>query len=339
LEEPDRVPVMDTLLSGFRMRYLKAHGLGDSVNLNDLFGFDIGTVSCTFTPPLEEPRVLERGEETEIYVDGWGLMVRRWIGRDGVPQVIRPAIGDKEELDGYFKDPEDEARFVGLERAIEGIHEKGLSVFFTISDHWGGLYHIFGLKNLLKLVHVEGDLVRETIYRLSAHYSKVLTRVLEEDVDAIWFFGDLATNRGPFISPSMYEDLFFHPHRQLFRLAGARGVPVVFHSDGDIRLLVPSFLREGVNAIQPLDALAGMDVVKLKEQYGDRLAFMGNVPNKTVLPRGTPGDVAETVKEKLLAGMGGGYILGSSHSIAGDVPPDNFDAMLEAARRYGRYPL
>jgi uroporphyrinogen decarboxylase len=114
---------------------------------------------------------------------------------------------------------------------------------------------------------------------------------------------------------------------------------VVFHSDGDIRMILPSLISEGVNAIQPLDALAGMDVLELKEQFGDRLAFMGNVPNKSVLPRGTPGDIAACVREKLMAGMGGGYILDSSHSIAGDVPPSNFEAMLEAGRKYGRYPL
>ena len=336
---PDRVPVMDTLLPDFRGRYLAERGLPDSADLGEFFGFDIKTASCTITPSLGKQRVLERGDETEIFVDAWGLVVRRWINREGVPQVIKPAIEDEGDLDDYFHDPEDDARFEGLAGAIDGIHSKGLSAFFTISDHWGGLYHTFGLKNLLRLVHAEGRLIRKTIHRLSVHYGKILSRVLEEEVDAVWFFGDLAANRGPFISPSMYEDLFFDPHRRLFRAAGSRGVPVVFHSDGDIRPLIPHFIREGVNAIQPLDALAGMDVLELKGLYGHRLAFMGNVPNKTVLPRGTPADVASTVREKLLAGMGGGYILGSSHSVAGDVPPGNFDAMLLAARRYGKYPL
>jgi hypothetical protein len=313
--------------------------LPDSTDLGRLFGFDIGTTSCTITPSLEGQRVLERGKETEIYVDGWGLVVRRWISRDGVPQVIKPAIEDAGDLDEFFHDPEDESRFSGLAENISRIHDGKLAAFFTISDHWGGLYHTFGLKNLLRLVHADVELVRKTIAKLSNHLEKILSRSLEEDVDAVWFFGDLAANRGPFVSPAMYEKLFFNPHRRLFRIAGKRDIPVVFHSDGDIRMILPSLIREGVNAIQPLDALAGMDVLELKEQYGDRLAFMGNVPNKSVLPRGTTGDVVATVKEKLLAGIGGGYILGSSHSIAGDVPPENFEAMLEAGNKYGRYPL
>ena len=338
LEEPDRVPVMDNLLSGFRTRYISARGLPRNADLPGRFGFDIRKVSVRFTPSILEPRVLERGAETEVYVDAWGLVVRRWVGREGVPQIVRPAIGGPEDLDGYFQDPRDEARFQGLRGSVTSIHERGLSAFLTMSDQWGGLYHIFGLKNLLRMVHAEKRLIRNTIRRLTSHYSTVLGRVMEEDLDAIWFFGDLATNRAPFISPSMYVDLFSEAHRTVFRVARKEDVPVVFHSDGDIRSLLPHFIREGVNAIQPLDALAGMDVLELKEIHGDRLAFMGNVPNKGVLPRGTPLDVARTVREKLLAGMGGGYILGSSHSIAGDVPPENFEALLEAGRRYGKYP-
>ncbi|MBU7005004.1 MAG: hypothetical protein HXS50_05515 [Theionarchaea archaeon] len=339
MEEPDRVPIMDTLLSDFIRRYYDARNLPDSTDLGIHFGFDIRTISCTITPSLEMHRVLERGNETEIYVDGWGLRVRRWIHRDGVPQVIRPAIEDAGDLDEFFHDPEDESRFSGLAENISRIHDRELAAFFTISDHWGGLYHTFGLKNLLRLVHADPGLIRKTIAKLSNHFEKILPRVLEEDVDAVWFFGDLAANRGPFVSPAMYEKFFFEPHRRLFRVVRRHGIPVVFHSDGDIRMILPYFIREGVNAIQPLDALAGMDVLELKERYGDRLAFMGNVPNKGVLPRGTPGDVAARVREKLLAGLGGGYILGSSHSIAGDVPPENFEAMLEAGRKYGRYPL
>ncbi len=338
-EEPDLVPIVDTLLPVFIERYRKARGLSESIDLRDYFGFDIRTVSCRSTPSLLENRVLERDGELEVFSDGWGLVVRRWVAREGVPQVLRSAIQGEEDLEHYFQDPNDDRRYEGLADAIQRIHDRNLAAFFTISDHWGGLYHIFGLKNLLKLVHRSPRLIRKTIRKLTAHYSAIIANVLEHEIDCIWVFGDLATNSGPFISPSMYEDLLDSAQRAVLRPVKSRGIPVMFHSDGDIRPLIPMMLGEGVTAIQPLDALAGMDVLELKEKYGDRLAFMGNIPNKSVLPRGTPEEVASEVRRKLVAGQGGGYILASSHSIAEDVPPDNFDAMLRAGRRFGRYPL
>ena len=338
MEEPDRVPIMDALLSGFSSRYRRARGLPGSVNLRDHFGFDIRKVSCQWAPSIIEHRVLERHGDFEIFMDGWGMVVRRWARREGVPEVLRPAIREREELDTYFEDPDNEERYRGLTESIDRIHKRGLAAFFTMSEHWGGLYHIFGLKNLLRLVHARPGLVRETVRRLSRHYDAVIANVLEEDIDGLWAFGDLAANGGPFISPRNYASLFSRAHRSLFRQVISRDLPVIFHSDGDLRLLIPHMLKEGITAIQPLDAFAGMDVLELKEKYGDRLAFMGNIPNKTVLPHGTPDQVVEEVKRKLAAGQGGGYILGSSHSIAGDVPPENFEAMLAAGRKFGRYP-
>ncbi len=337
--EPDQVPIADTLLSGFTERYRETRGLARNTDLEDHFGFDLRKVSCRFTPSLIEQQVLERRGELETFTDGWGLVVRRWARRDGVPQVLQPAIENEEDLEDYFHDPDDYRRYEGLEESIERIHERDLAAFFTISDHWGGLYHIFGLRNLLRLIHARPQLIRETLRRLSKHYNRIIANVLEHDIDCLWVFGDLATNSGPFISPRLYESFFHSAHRSLFRPVRSLGIPVMFHSDGDIRLLIPYMIKEGVGAIQPLDALAGMDVLELKEQYGDRLAFMGNIPNKTVLPKGTPEEVAGEVRRKLIAGEGGGYILGSSHSIADDVPPANFEAMLEAGRKFGRYPL
>jgi len=337
-EEPDRVPIMDAPLSDFSARYREARGLPQSVDLEDHFGFDIRRVSCLFTPSLIQQRVLEREGDLETFVDGWGLVVRRWVGREGVPQVLRPAIRSEEELDDYFQDPDEPSRYQGLHESVAAIHARGLAVFLTMSEHWGGLYHIFGLKRLLALLHREPRLIRKTVKRLSKHYEGVAARVLDEEIDALWVFGDLAANEGPFISPARYADLLFRAHRSLFRPFRSRGLPVAFHSDGDIRPLLPMMVREGVSAIQPLDASAGMDVLELKDRYGDALAFMGNIPNKTVLLKGTPSQVASEVKRKLAAGQGGGYVLGSSHSISGDVPIENFEAMLEAGRRYGGYP-
>lgn len=338
MEEPDRVPVMDFPLSDFSARYRKARGLPESMDLEDHFGFDIRRVSCSFTPSVIQQRVLERKGDLESCVDGWGLVVRHWVGREGVPQVLRPAILNEEELDDYFQDPDEPSRYAGLHESVAAIHGKGLAALFTMSEHWGGLYHMFGLKRLLVLLHREPRLIRETIKRLSRHYERVAARVLDEEIDGLWVFGDLAANQGPFISPATYEDLFSRAHRSLFRPFRSRGLPVAFHSDGDVRLLLPAMIREGVSAIQPLDASAGMDVLELKDRYGDVLAYMGNIPNKTVLLRGTPSQVASEVRRKLAAGQGGGYVLGSSHSISGDVPVENFEAMLVAGRRYGIYP-
>ena len=100
----------------------------------------------------------------------------------------------------------------------------------------------------------------------------------------------------------------------------------------------------GLDGLDPLEPIAGMDIGKAKEMYGDRIALVGNLVGNVdcgeLLSRGTTAEVVEAVKETIAkAAPGGGYILASSNSIHPAVKPENYRAMVQAAREYGRYPL
>jgi uroporphyrinogen decarboxylase len=50
--------------------------------------------------------------------------------------------------------------------------------------------------------------------------------------------------------------------------------------------------------------------------------------------------VKESVKDTIAqAAPGGGYIISSSNSIHPGCKPENYIAMVEAARKYGKYPI
>jgi uroporphyrinogen decarboxylase len=53
-----------------------------------------------------------------------------------------------------------------------------------------------------------------------------------------------------------------------------------------------------------------------------------------------PHQIRQLVQRQIVdAGKGGGYVLTSANSIQLGVSPENYLAMLEARREYGRYPL
>jgi len=83
-----------------------------------------------------------------------------------------------------------------------------------------------------------------------------------------------------------------------------------------------------------------MDIVELKAHYGDRLCLCGNVELDFPLSRGTPDDVRDAVLHLMRAvGPGGGYAIGSSNSISGWVPFENYQALRTASLDYGSYPI
>jgi uroporphyrinogen decarboxylase len=78
-----------------------------------------------------------------------------------------------------------------------------------------------------------------------------------------------------------------------------------------------------------------MDPYLLKQRHGDHLCFEGGVSVQTTLPFGTPDDVREEVKMLIdTLGKDGGYILGPSHYIQANTPPENIVAMFDTAVSY-----
>ena len=88
----------------------------------------------------------------------------------------------------------------------------------------------------------------------------------------------------------------------------------------------------------------GSDIWEQLSSYGLSVIpffiLMGNIDNKGVLVSGSVDDVIAATKECLrIAAPGGGYILGSDHSVHDDMPNENILAMIETGKKYGKYPI
>jgi uroporphyrinogen decarboxylase len=83
-----------------------------------------------------------------------------------------------------------------------------------------------------------------------------------------------------------------------------------------------------------------MDPKALKSEFGKRLSFWGGIDTQHVMPNGTPDDVEEEVKRRIVElAPGGGYVLTAVHNIQAGVKPENILRMYDAALRYGKYPI
>ena len=98
----------------------------------------------------------------------------------------------------------------------------------------------------------------------------------------------------------------------------------------------------GVDVVHPLQPTASgnEDSGKIKRDYGDKFVFYSNIANTTVLPRGTPEEVAREVKYRIKhLAPGGGYILSGGHNLQADVPPENIISLFNTAFEAGQYPI
>jgi uroporphyrinogen-III decarboxylase len=94
-----------------------------------------------------------------------------------------------------------------------------------------------------------------------------------------------------------------------------------------------------MDALHPIQPSC-MDIARVKREYGERVALVGNIDLDYTLTRGYPAEVDAEVRERIaVAGQGGGYIVSSANSLADYCKLESVMAMGKAIRQYGRYPI
>jgi uroporphyrinogen decarboxylase len=150
---------------------------------------------------------------------------------------------------------------------------------------------------------------------------------------------DLGQKTGPLLRPELVEKLYGDSYRRVANAVHGQNKKLIFHSCGNIYPFLESFVDWGFDGILTLEPTAGMDLGKVREQVGHRLALVGNLDVSHLLVKGSRQEIEEAVRKAIRdAASGGGYILSASHSHPG-VDATRLEWMVEAAHRHGEYPL
>jgi uroporphyrinogen decarboxylase len=214
------------------------------------------------------------------------------------------------------------------------------AIVFLTHDAFEFSHYLHGMDNLL-VDYIENPEFAKRLARIVIEYKKrVAERAVDEGADILLTGDDYAYRAAPIMSPGMFREFVLPYFQEMVDVAKDKGVPFIKHTDGNLWPIMDMIVDTGIDALDPLEPIAGMDIGKVKERYGHRMALAGNIDVTELLTRGTEDDVVDAVKETIAkAGVGGGYILASSNSIHPGVKPENYRAMVEGAREYGQYPL
>jgi hypothetical protein len=164
---------------------------------------------------------------------------------------------------------------------------------------------------------------------------ELLAEAVGDKVQAVFVTGtDFGTQRGLFISPEAYRDLYKPFHKAVNdKIHALTNWKTFDHSCGSVRGLVPDFIDAGFDILNPVQCSAeGMDAAELKSEYGRDLVFWGGgVDTQRTLPFGTPEEVYREVRERIeIFGPGGGFVFNAIHNVQSNVPVENILAMIRA---------
>ena len=271
---------------------------------------------------------------SSIQEDYWGTKYKYvWSGREyNTHCVYRPLDEAKtlEDIRKYRWPRVDWFDFEGFKRKLDCCRDKAI-----IIGHPGPFQVATFLRSMDLLfmdMALAPDLAHAVYDGMAAFELEFYERLLiagDGQIDILRPHDDYGTQRGLLFSVPMWHEFFAENTKKLTALAHKYGAYYMQHSCGAVREIIPGLIECGVDALEPIQKVVGMEPEGLKRDFGHRLAFHGGIDTQDVLPFGTPGDVRKETEHfiRVLGMDKTGYILMSSQSIEGDVPMENIDAM------------
>lgn len=147
-------------------------------------------------------------------------------------------------------------------------------------------------------------------------------------------YSDVAYKERLMFSPALMRELgFFDDVATICADCHAKGLQVVFHSDGYIMDIMPDLIAAGIDGLNPIEKAAGMDIYELRRKYPE-LILVGGVDVTHLLPFGTPDEVRRETRRIIdEVGAEGRLLIGSSTEMEPNVPLANYMAFHDEVMR------
>lgn len=158
-------------------------------------------------------------------------------------------------------------------------------------------------------------------------------------LDGFALCSDYAFNVNPFFTPDQFSEFVFPYLRDTIAEYHRMGYYAIKHSDGNIMPILDQIVDSGPDALHSIDPQGGMNLRKVRELYGDRIATVGNV-NCGLLQTGTQEEADADVRRCLHEGMDdgkNGFIFSTSNCVYTGLPLARYERMVDIWQQEGIY--
>ena len=358
-QEADQVPISDFFWGSFLERWRRELGLPEGTDIYRHYDLDWIATVPNMDPHIRPFDVLEETSDHIVVRTGFEAVIRKQFA-DPMPSFRRFETDTPEKMAAFrFDDPADDRRFFspgdnqiagvgdGFARnspawleSVRSLHGD-FPVYGSVCEAQEMLWRIIGSEAVMLWIGLYPDEIGEFVRRIgefAVGLTKAQIAAAGGRLDGMVIWGDVAYRKDLFFSPEYWRRHFKPVVRAIVDECHAHGLPVIYHGCGNVSRIFGDFIEAGIDAYNPLEAKAGLDVVDLRRRYGHALAFCGNMDVVT-WAEGTRDDIKRMVLTKLNAAKGGGYIVQSDHSVPANVSAANYEYLVRLVRQYGRYPL
>lgn len=331
--QPDRVPYVESVIDHHVMDALLPGQ--DYFQFNEWLGMDN---VCQNRSSWSRDNVKYVDREKGLFRDKWGVI--RAFGPESTPAPVEGPIKRPEDLRTYTPPDPETPDVLGSIPEIVARYKGKKAITALCRDAFFNPAFLRGMSQFLIDMIENPVLVHELIELTLRHDIRATQRIVQAGADVVILGDDYADKNRPLMSPRHFKEFILPGLKRCVDAAHMAGAYVVKHTDGNIMPILDMIVDTGIDALNPIEPAAGMDIALLKQRYGHRIALIGNIDCGYLLSQAPVEEVRRVTRETIRAASpGGGYCLSSSNSIHSSVKPENFMAMIETWRECGAYPI
>lgn len=292
---PDRVGILDDITAGAFEKWEREGGIAKDAVVQEYFDFDARLF----------------GFDQSFNADAKNMATPE--------RIERPSTG--ESIKAHYKKAEEGERFLIL----------------SCMEPFEHIARVIGREKLLMMMAEEAGKAAN-LFLDSAELTLCTSQMLIDKgykFDGAWLWGDLGHKSGLIFSTDYYNAFLFDLHKEFCDFFEKNGMPVIYHSDGNVRELIPHLIEAGVRAIQPLESNIDMDVREIKREYGKDLVLFGGI-DETTFAKAKKAEKEIKSKFKYLM-KGGGYVYQADSPILDDISLEDYKRVIGLVKEYGAY--
>ena len=315
-QEPDRVPRFEIWIDALFDDLEQGDPVDAYVNLGQ---------DCVMMPTLNPPE----SNAWRNGVDEWGRVWHDGMFVDGVVETdadlerYSPPLAYVEQLwDG------DQVR------EVRRAYPDHCLIYGTHIGPFTAGFMAMGFERFFVRLVDDPAFVRRLLEARTRWCIAMFQKAVDLGAEILVLGDDAAHAEGPMISPRMWREFILPYHK---RIVDAFDVPVIWHSDGNVEPLLPMAVEAGFAGLHGLEPAAGMDLARIKREFGHDLVLIGNVDVRVLC--GSDLDLVRAEVDRCVAqgAPGGGYMMASCNSIFEGLNPIAVAEMFRYEGQVGFY--
>ena len=344
-KKPDRIGLLEHFWGDTYKSWLEKGKIAEGTDFTQHFNFDISMAGWLNMAGNMDytPEVIAEDEDTVTVKDQNYAIMRRHKKHDTTPEHIGFTVDSREKWEelikpNIFADPK-RIGFEGYRNTKKYAAENnkyfmfsGAHVFEIMKDLCGHEHMLMGMIDDPDWV---GDMAMTYAKAMVGMYEMLFDQ--EGCPDGMFIYEDMGFKNAPFMSPAMYKQFIFPAHELMCKYAHSKNLKLMMHSCGFIEPLLPHMIEAGIDGLQVIEVKAGMDLLRVYKNFGDKLSLMGGIDVRTLYSNDRAVIDAELESKIPVVKEGFAYFLHSDHSIPNTVEYETYRYFIDKGLELGKY--